>query len=71
MDSNHRVVAGRRGADVSGAILRRMACLVFASLLAACATQPPVVPDPAPEPPVPETPSDDEEEEDGWKAITD
>lgn len=72
MDGDHRVAVGRRGADVSGAVLRRMVCLVFVGLLAACAAQPPAVSDPAPELPLPEAPSDDDkEEDDGWKAITD
>ena len=71
MESDHRVVAGRRGAGVPGGGLRPMACLVFASLLAGCAVQPPAAPDPAPAPPAPDAPSDDEEEdEDEWKAIT-
>ena len=70
MDIHNRIVtgpvAGSR-ADRTSNPLRVMLCAALLGLLAACVAQSPTLPDPAPAPPVPEMPP---ENEDGWNAIT-
>ena len=70
MEVHYRIATesawGRSVGRLRGA-LRVALCAALLGLLAACVTQSPMMPVPAPETPVPETPP---ENEDGWNAVT-